>query len=92
MELVNVYFRYPSRKNVCVLQGINLVVERGQTLALVGPSGCGKSTIISLLQRFYDPDQGVLVRNPLSLFEINCLFVQFILRVIFLFRKLIVMI
>ena len=41
-----------------VLEGLNLELEPGQTLALVGPSGCGKSTIVSLILRFYDPDEG----------------------------------
>ena len=41
-----------------VLEGLNLELEPGRTLALVGPSGCGKSTIVSLILRFYDPDQG----------------------------------
>ena len=36
-------------------------VEAGQTVALVGPSGCGKSTVVSLIQRFYDPEQGSVV-------------------------------
>ena len=39
---------------------MTLKVSRGQTLALVGPSGCGKSTTIRLLQRFYDPDAGLV--------------------------------
>ena len=43
-----------------VLKGLSLKVSRGQTLALVGPSGCGKSTTIRLLQRFYDPDAGLV--------------------------------
>lgn len=44
--------------NPQILQGIDLEVQRGQTVALVGSSGCGKSTIIQLLQRFYDPEEG----------------------------------
>ena len=41
-----------------VLHGIDLEVEAGQSVALVGPSGAGKSTLISLLPRFYDPQEG----------------------------------
>jgi len=35
-------------------------VSVGQTVALVGASGCGKSTTVQLIQRFYDPEQGVV--------------------------------
>ncbi|KAL0883026.1 hypothetical protein ABMA27_016507 [Loxostege sticticalis] len=55
-----VEFTYPTRPNVRVLRGLDLHVERGTTVAIVGRSGCGKSTIIQLLQRFYDPDAGVV--------------------------------
>ena len=41
-----------------VLNGFNLNVESGQTVALVGESGCGKSTVVKLIQRFYDPQGG----------------------------------
>ena len=41
-----------------VLHDINLDVAPGETVALVGPSGAGKSTLISLIPRFYDPQQG----------------------------------
>ena len=43
-----------------VLKGLDLKISKGQTVALVGPSGCGKSTTIQLLQRFYNPDAGLV--------------------------------
>nr|AAI54557.1 Zgc:172149 protein [Danio rerio] len=58
IEFKNINFRYPSRDDVKVLNGMNLKVMSGQTIALVGSSGCGKSTTIQLLQRFYDPQEG----------------------------------
>lgn len=58
----DVAFNYPNRPGVKILQGLNLKVEKGQTLALVGSSGCGKSTVIQLLERFYDPLGGEMVR------------------------------
>uniref|UniRef100_A0A669QSI8 ATP binding cassette subfamily B member 4 n=1 Tax=Phasianus colchicus TaxID=9054 RepID=A0A669QSI8_PHACC len=54
----DVAFKYPTRPEVKVLQGLNTAVEKGQTLALVGSSGCGKSTVVQLLERFYDPLSG----------------------------------
>ncbi|XP_037907069.1 multidrug resistance protein homolog 65-like isoform X1 [Hermetia illucens] len=54
----SVSFRYPKRPDIPVLQGLNLDVFQGKTVALVGSSGCGKSTCIQLLQRFYEPDAG----------------------------------
>uniref|UniRef100_A0A8C1KTB0 ATP-binding cassette sub-family B member 5 n=1 Tax=Cyprinus carpio TaxID=7962 RepID=A0A8C1KTB0_CYPCA len=58
IEFRDVQFSYPTRQNVKVLQGLNVSVCQGQTLALVGSSGCGKSTTIQLLERFYDPAAG----------------------------------
>jgi ATP-binding cassette subfamily B (MDR/TAP) protein 1 len=54
----NVDFVYPSREEVKVMDGFNLQINRGQTVALCGQSGCGKSTSVQLLQRFYDPVAG----------------------------------
>lgn len=71
MEFKNVEFKYPTRPIVPVLQGLNIQVNPGQTLALVGSSGCGKSTTIQLLQRFYDPVLGFVVRFTLSEKNIN---------------------
>uniref|UniRef100_A0A1B0D3W1 ABC-type xenobiotic transporter n=1 Tax=Phlebotomus papatasi TaxID=29031 RepID=A0A1B0D3W1_PHLPP len=58
-----VEFSYPTRSEVPVLQGLDLKVLSGKTVALVGPSGCGKSTCVQLLQRFYDPDNGRIFLN-----------------------------
>ncbi|XP_048881352.1 ATP-dependent translocase ABCB1 isoform X32 [Brienomyrus brachyistius] len=58
IEFHDVHFMYPTRRNVNVLQGLNVSVSSGQTLALVGGSGCGKSTSIQLLERFYDIASG----------------------------------
>ncbi len=55
-----VFFHYPSRPDLAVLQGLDLEIEPGQTVALVGPSGAGKSTVMQLLLRFYDPQQGLI--------------------------------
>ena len=57
------------RPDVPVLKGINIDIEPGQTVALVGPSGCGKSTVVSLLQRFYDPNEGSLVSDTNTLYN-----------------------
>ncbi|GAB0096239.1 Multidrug resistance protein homolog 65 [Sergentomyia squamirostris] len=59
----SVEFSYPTRSEVPVLQGLDLKVLSGKTVALVGPSGCGKSTCVQLLQRFYDPDNGRIFLN-----------------------------
>ncbi|WP_417451156.1 ABC transporter transmembrane domain-containing protein [Kordiimonas sp.] len=54
----NVTFHYPSKKDIPALEGFNLHIKPGETVALVGPSGAGKSTVLQLLLRFYDPEAG----------------------------------
>ena len=51
-------FSYPSRPDQHVIDGLDLIVEPGETVALVGPSGAGKSTLLQLLLRYYDPQLG----------------------------------
>jgi ATP-binding cassette, subfamily B, bacterial len=54
----HVVFHYPQRPDLPALDGFDLHVRPGETVALVGPSGAGKSTVLSLLLRFHDPQAG----------------------------------
>uniref|UniRef100_A0A672J142 ATP-binding cassette, sub-family B (MDR/TAP), member 4 n=1 Tax=Salarias fasciatus TaxID=181472 RepID=A0A672J142_SALFA len=67
----SVKFNYPSRPDVPILQGLNLKVKKGETLALVGSSGCGKSTTIQLLERFYDPREGRVTMDNSNIRDLN---------------------
>ncbi|XP_053599617.1 ATP-dependent translocase ABCB1-like isoform X2 [Plodia interpunctella] len=66
-SLQQINFRYPTRPMIQVLKNLNLEIERGKTVALVGSSGCGKSTVIQLLERYYDPDSGIVAQDGVSL-------------------------
>jgi len=55
--------------NIC--QGYTLDVKAGQVCALCGPSGSGKSTIISLIERFYDPQQGTISIDGVDIKTLN---------------------
>uniref|UniRef100_A0A803V473 Bile salt export pump n=1 Tax=Ficedula albicollis TaxID=59894 RepID=A0A803V473_FICAL len=60
IEFHNVTFNYPSRPDVKILDNLNMVINAGETTAFVGASGAGKSTTIQLIQRFYDPTDGMV--------------------------------
>ncbi|GFO63201.1 ABC transporter ATP-binding protein/permease [Geomonas paludis] len=64
-----VSFGYNEERRV--LNGIDLHVQPGQTIAIVGPSGSGKTTLISLLQRFYDPTTGCIKLDGNDLRELQ---------------------
>ena len=65
----HVTFRYPTRPDVSALDGFDLDVAPGETVAVVGPSGAGKSTLFQLAQRFYDPQAGRVLLDGVRLNE-----------------------
>jgi subfamily B ATP-binding cassette protein MsbA len=70
IEFKNVSFKYADEY---VLKNINLVIEKGQTVALVGPSGSGKSTLTDLIPRFYDPTEGEILIDGCNIKELQIL-------------------
>ncbi|XP_064621252.1 ATP-binding cassette sub-family B member 10, mitochondrial-like [Lineus longissimus] len=58
VEFRDVHFKYPTREDNPIFDGLNLSIPAGQITAVVGPSGSGKSTLAALLLRFYDPNKG----------------------------------
>ena len=71
IELRDIFFNYPSRPEVPILQGLNLHIPAGEFLAVAGPSGMGKSTIGNLIIRFYDPNQGEVLFDGHNLRELD---------------------
>ena len=67
----DVTFHYPAGPDRSALEGFDLDVAPGETLALVGPSGVGKTTVFQLLLRFYDPQQGEITMDELDLRELD---------------------
>lgn len=50
---------------------MNLVINPGESVALVGESGCGKSTFVNLMMRFYDPDFGEILLDGVNIKDFN---------------------
>ena len=71
VEFKDLRFAYPSRPQHFALDGINLTVSAGETLALVGPSGAGKSTLFDLLLRFFDPQEGEIRIEGVPILELD---------------------
>ena len=69
IEYKGVTFSYNESKQV--LKGINLVIPKGKTVALVGQSGSGKSTFVDLLPRFYDVQQGSITIDGQDIRELS---------------------
>ena len=71
VEFDDVSFTYPTRPDDKALRGVSLIIEPGETVALVGPSGAGKSTVFQLLLRFFDPQGGAVRLDGIDLRDMN---------------------
>lgn len=71
IEMKNVDFAYPSRKETPILIQFCLEVKAGTSIGLVGKSGCGKSTIIALIQRFYEVERGFVKVDGVDIRELD---------------------
>ncbi|KAG6573610.1 ABC transporter B family member 4, partial [Cucurbita argyrosperma subsp. sororia] len=69
IDLKDVHFSYPTRPDEPIFSGFSLHIPSGTTAALVGESGSGKSTVISLIERFYDPQSGEVLIDGINLKE-----------------------
>ncbi|OYX45879.1 MAG: hypothetical protein B7Y87_03305 [Sphingomonadales bacterium 32-64-22] len=66
-----VTFRYPTRPEVAAVQDFDLIIEPGETVAIVGPSGAGKSSLFQLAERFYDPQAGTIRLDGVPLTSVD---------------------
>jgi len=75
IEFKKVNFGYPSaddnRDGKLVLDQVSFKIKKGDRVALVGPSGAGKSTILSLIERFYEPDSGEILLEGIPVRELS---------------------
>uniref|UniRef100_A0A452XXK3 ABC transporter B family member 21 n=1 Tax=Aegilops tauschii subsp. strangulata TaxID=200361 RepID=A0A452XXK3_AEGTS len=71
IEFRDVHFSYPTRPNEQIFRGFSLTIQSAKTVALVGQSGSGKSTVISLIERFYDPQLGEVLIDGVNIKELQ---------------------
>ncbi|RLG13830.1 ABC transporter ATP-binding protein [Candidatus Pacearchaeota archaeon] len=74
IEFRNVYFSYTP--DVPILKNINLVIEKGESVALVGETGAGKTTMTKLLSRYYDVNEGELLIDEINIKDIELSFLR----------------
>jgi ATP-binding cassette, subfamily B (MDR/TAP), member 1 len=71
IEFKKVWFRYPSKPDIWIFKGLDLVIDEKTSVACVGESGSGKSTFINLVMRFYDPDFGQVLIDGIDIKKFN---------------------
>ncbi len=71
LKVESISFGFPGRKQI--LKNVSIGLECGKIVALLGESGKGKSTLIQLIQRFYEPDEGIITVDGKNINEIQLL-------------------
>ena len=73
LEFKDVHFRYPDspKEQPDIVNGVNLVLEPGQSVALIGITGCGKTTLTALTSRLYDVTSGVIEIDGVDIKELT---------------------
>ena len=71
IEFKNVNFSYPTKSDVQIFKNLSFKIPSGKVVAFVGYSGSGKTTITSLIQRFYDPNDGEIKINGINLKDLD---------------------
>ena len=66
IEFKNMSFRYYKESPDAVLKNISLKIEAGETVGIIGSTGCGKTTLVSMIPRLYDPDEGEVLIDGVS--------------------------
>lgn len=66
IEFKNVSFRYFKNNTEKVLDGINLKIDGGELVGIIGSTGSGKTTLVSMIPRLYDPDEGEVLIDGIS--------------------------
>ena len=69
VELRNVSFAYPGMKDEKVIDNVSLVINPGETLAILGSTGCGKTSLVNLIPRFYDASEGQVLVDDVDVRE-----------------------
>ncbi len=66
IEFRDVGFRYYKNSEEKVLNSINLKINQGSTVGIIGSTGCGKTTLVSMIPRLYDPSEGEVLVDGVS--------------------------
>lgn len=71
VQFEHVGFAYPDEPDVKVLDDVNFDIRPGETIALVGPTGAGKTTIVSLISRFYNATEGMVLVDGMDIKDVT---------------------